>query len=456
MRLRNVELVKMYEQVLVLEYSEGFLKQQIKRLLPQAGRGVSPESIKRYLQRFDQLKTHQGSRKNLIDKVNLALQQGKLPKNKRTGAFIAPMVDLDPEQAEAMKNNPNLSDQERKTLSDYYKELQRIQKLQNNPIEVTFYSWKDLEAIVDQFPDPYERAALKSAGVEGAAKLIYDKNNLEIYFGATKNECFILKNVIIKRMKELGEPNPEYSFCISKDPTQGANYFMRYRSGSMGYDTKKSVYFVLDTDRKYEDKLHFIVIHVAENEREGGKKYMVTSSRNDGDIWMTWDQITNLQPKLKGLENLFEFVPLSDDEQIEIMIDEKGSPDDFKTYTSFRVKKAFIEAGKKIYSEDYKDLDDFLQNIYIKQRLLESTNEKDPERALKKILSPFANSTSEQYKIKMQNAIDESNKREVSDDEFIDLITQDEVLRQSKGSTFNLYRKGVGLNLDRVMQSLPD
>ena len=447
----------MYEQVLVLEYSEGFLKQQIKRLLPQAGRGVTPESIKRYLQRFDQLKTHPGSKKNLVDKVNLALQQGRLAPGERTGAYIAPSEDLTTgavAEMEQLRKSSQLSPEDERKLKTYYDEIKRISKLEKNPIEVSFYSWKDLEAIVDQFPDPTEKAALKSAGVEGAAKLIYDKNNLEIYFGATKNECFILKNVIIKRMKELGTKNPDYSFCISKDPTQGSNYFMRYRSGAMGHKIKKSVYFVLDKDRPYEDKKHFIVIHVLEKKTEGDKNYMVTSARNDGDPLMNWNQVVETQPKLKGLEHLFKFVPLTDDEQIEIMLDEKGSPEDFKNYTSFRVRKAYIESGKKVYKEDFFKLDSFLQDLYIKQRVLESTNEQNAERALKKIMMPFADSSREAYTKSMQNAIEEDKKRSISDDEFIDLLISDKELKELKGSIFNMYRKAVGINLERTLAAL--
>lgn len=449
MNIKN--LIPLYESVLTNEsYNEDFYKKQIARLKSQAGHYVTPEQIRKKIKRFGDLKSNFRTANQLEKKIKDALAQGRKPENQRQGAFIAPETKyrLEPDELETIKNaDPKqLSPEALRAYKQYQAELQRIDQIDKRPLEVRNFNWNDLEAIVDQFPDPEEKQALKkasqSAGGIGSAKMIYDQNNLQVYFGADGNECFLIKVNAMKRRGIRVDPNT-YKWCISADPTGSGNLHLKYRFGQYGASVAKSSYFVYDEDKPTEDKWHFFVIHVGESTPSGAKgPYMVTSALNDGDPWWSWEQVEQIQPKLKGLQDLFQFVPLSEEEQIIQTTAGDANANTFKTFTSYRVKRVYIKLGKKVYAEDYVKLDPVLQHLYINTR---SPNAEDPDKTamLRKLLLLFQDSRhKEDMSERISKATDIGRKTGPNDLSFIDALTDDPAMKQSKDpQTFKRWRQ---------------
>ena len=449
-------LVPLYEQV-ILEYSEGFIKQQIARLKPQAGPYVTDQSIRNRLVRFDQLKTG-ASRATLVQYVNDAIANGTIAPD--TGR-------MSPDELEMLKSaDPKeIEPAQRIALTRYLKDAERIEKLKKNPIEIAFYNWKDIEAIVDQFPDPAEKKALKQAAQSGStgAALIYNQNNLEIYLPADGKQAFLLKSSIIKRRSDpnnpnaakpgegRGEPARWYHWCIAANPDGASNLWDNYRFGKYGSDTSKSPYFVYDEDKPFSDKWHFMVIQVGQKAPQGRGKYFVTSALNDGDRLMDWNEVIQLQPKLQGLENLFQFIPYTQEEELKIATADARA-DDFKNFKNYDAKRAYIMSGKKIYAEDYLKLDKILQHLYINVRV---PNQEDPNKGamLRKLMLPFQNSDGQRDmtdKITKAKEIGKTTPKD--DDSYLEVLVDNPVMKQTKAEqTYKRWRqliidviKGIG------------
>ena len=127
MKSRDVELSIIYEQVILQEYSEGLINQQVQRLASQAG-AVDPKLIKQYVQRFDQLKTG-----NARDK------------------FLAVV-------------NKNI-------------EMRRIAP-KNNPLEINSYSWEELQELMDSFSLIYPSRAGRKENLRQMRAFARDFTNL--------------------------------------------------------------------------------------------------------------------------------------------------------------------------------------------------------------------------------------------------------------------------------------
>lgn len=466
----NSNLVSLYESMLFEAYNEDFYKKQIARLKPQAGAYVTPEMIRAKIRRFADLKGNFRTANQVSQLVKNAVEQGRKPSSEREGAVIAPYVPLlSQEKLDQIKNvDPDkvqfLSPSLRVAHKKYTDELKRINLLEKIPHEIRYYTWNDLEAIVDQFPDPGEKEALKKVAATGSgAQLIYDKDKLKIFFGADGNECYILKKYI---SKERGLDPSTYKWCISADPTQSKNYHSRYRFGDYGHRVEKSSYFIYDEERPVTDPWHFFVIHVASSPVEVTRSdekspYMVTDSNNAGDVWMTWEEILKLQPKLKGHENLIQFIPLNEDEKIQQVIAGEANADSFKNYSSFKVKRAYIKQSpdNKIYKKDYLKLDPVLQHLYINMR---TPVGEDAEQfdMLAKLMTMFEDSDN---KTDMMDVIDKSRDemRKSVDDEsnlkWLDILSSNPTVDASKESqTVKRYKnliRDVALGVGRAMEA---
>lgn len=459
-------LTLLYENMLLEAYNEDFYRKQIARLKPQAGAYVTPEQIRAKIKRFADLKSNWRTANQIDKMVKSAIDQGRKPPQEREGAVIAPDVTFlsqeklkELQSVDPQKVPPRL----RMAYKKYTDELKRISLLERVPLELRYYNWNDLESIVDQFPDPTEKETLKKVAATGSgAKLVYDKNKLKIFLGADGNECYILKKYIAAERKE--DPSI-YRWCISADPTQSKNYHSRYRFGEYGHKTEKSSYFIYDEEKPVTDPWHFFVIHVAAEPveaRSGGKtKYMVTDSNNAGDIWMTWKEILKIQPKLKGLEDVIQFVPLSEEEKIQQVIAGDASAETFKNYSSFKVKRAYIKQSpdNKIYKKDYLKLDPVLQHLYVNMR---TPVGEDAEQfdMLAKLMTMFEDSDN---KTDMMDVIDKSREemRKSIDDEtnlkWLDILSSNPTIEASKeAQTVKRYKnliKDVALGVGRAMEA---
>lgn len=399
-------LENLYSNIILNEYSEGFLRQQIKRLKPQAGVYVSEDAIRQMLQRFDQLKTSQNTASRIKELVQQHVESGDIKADER---------------------NP--------------KDIKRFENLKKQPFQVEYYNWRDLETIVHQFRDPGETAALKSSDtVKGdtGAEEIYNnpEDGLHVYFGKDPNACIIFKKFLLQQK----DAPRDYTWCISN--RRESNLFYRYRFGS--YSSKKaSVYFVYDETKPTSDKWHVFVVHVKE-----GNEYMVTSALNDGDRMLSWDEILKIQPKLKGLEKLFVFRPLTEDEQLYQVTMDAG-PNDFTGYTSYNVKRAYIETGKKIKKEDYLNLPAELQHAYINVRA-PGAEDLDGNTRLRKLLMIFHDQDQNEINQRFARA-SEAGEQGASETEWEQILFDDPTMKKSKRSqTYKYWTKLIDDTLNNL------
>lgn len=435
---------------LILElYNKEFYAKQTRRLKPQAGPYITPEQIAHKIKIFGILKQNPRFAKQITVKVKEAINQGRKPEKNRQGVSIVPSLPAltSQEKLKTILSKKTLTPPERKIKQQYESEIKRIQALDKFPLEIRNYNWNDIEAIVDQFPDPTEKERLKqveTSTTSNANTLIYDENDLQIFYGATPDQCYIINKKI-----QIQTKNPAiYRWCISQDPTGAKNYFSRYRFGDYGSKTK-SMYFVNDKKRPLKDDWHCMVIQVAESsgkEKDKDAKYLVTDSTNaHGDHWMTWKQILKIQPKLENLEKLFVYHPLTEDEQMQQAIGQ-GNADTFKTYTSFKVKRAYISLGpkNKIYKEDYVELDPVLQYIYINVR---TPNQEDENTfgMLQKLMLLFQDSNTKKDMIDLIEKASEVG-RQTEDNPYdytwLDILANNPTVKASKDSqVYKRYRQ---------------
>lgn len=439
---------------LILElYNKEFYAKQIKRLKSQAGPYITPDQIAHKIKIFGLIKQNPNKAKQINDKVRDAIAQGRKPEKDREGVVIAPYLPslTSQEKLKLVLSKKTLSPAERKLKQQYESELKRIKALNDFPLEIRNYNWNDIEAIVDQFPDPTEKERLKQVATSTTSSvnnLIYDKDDLQIFFGATADQCYIINKKIQTQTKRKNI----YKWCISQDPTGASNYFSRYRFGDYG-SVSKSMYFVNDITRPLDDDWHCMVIQVAESSVKSGNKeakYLVTDSTNEhGDHWMPWEEILKIQPKLKNLKHLFVYQPLTEEEQMQQAVS-GGNADTFKTYTSFKVKKAYIGLGpkNKIYKEDYLKLDPVLQYIYINVR---TPNQEDENQfgMLQKLMLLFQDSNTKKDMmdlIEKASEIGKQTEEDPYDYTWLDVLANNPTVKASKDS--QVYKRYKQLILD--------
>lgn len=197
--------------------------------------------------------------------------------------------------------------------------------------DITRLTFAQVEQLID---DAETKTQLK-----GTAKpaRVFDQNDDLIY---NKNNLVILKGDIREKCIQYGSG---YSWCISR--RDASNMFYSYRMRM----NEPMFYFVFDKDKPKEDIYHAIVIYV---DNQG--IFKVATSNNPGDVQMTWDQIIQKQPKLRGLESLFVHQALTADEKADYT--KYGSQVDSDTYENFSLKEKYkyIQFGHEL-SDDQQD-----------------------------------------------------------------------------------------------------
>ena len=116
-------------------------------------------------------------------------------------------------------------------------------------------------------------------------EIVYAKNGLTIKKAHTEGRCV-----------EYGDG---YSWCISR---KVGSLFNSYRSKP----TEPVFYFVYDEKRPKEDNLHHVVIHVTKDQ-----EFVLTDADNRFDRDVTWEELVQTMPKLKGLKDIFQPFPIS-------------------------------------------------------------------------------------------------------------------------------------------------
>lgn len=183
-----------------------------------------------------------------------------------------------------------------------------------------YVQFADLERIVSHVlamrpqkkKKPESESANEEIHVDG--REIYNDDTLEINVAYEPTACIRYK----------GE-HFDYSWCVSRKLDQG-NMYYTYRYG----DEQRTFYFVKNKKRlerefainpprfkdQIKDKYHFFVLQVLKganiNDPNNRMNYRVTSSKNDGDMLMSWNEIVdNVEPLLAGKQSLFEYINLN-------------------------------------------------------------------------------------------------------------------------------------------------
>jgi hypothetical protein len=208
--------------------------------------------------------------------------------------------------------------------------INRFKDIQNSPNvtekDITKYSWKDLETVVDaNQPKRIKAGKINDAEPEKDSNLIYNENGLRIYQANTKKACIKYGN--------------GYSFCIAARGDDNMFNDYRYRQNGTPYfifdDTKTSE---KDENDDFIDPAHVLVLfnYVKEIYRDQGEYvneyYTITDANNKGDEefesdpWnYPYDKIVKKYPKLKGLEHLFKHLPKDEREEKNYKIENKYS-----------------------------------------------------------------------------------------------------------------------------------
>ena len=178
---------------------------------------------------------------------------------------------------------------------------------------------------------------------------LYNKNNLTIMKGDLREKCITY--------------GQGYSWCISRKDAQNMFYSYRMRMNEPMF------YFVFDKDRPKTDIWHAVVIYI---NNQG--IFNVATANNPGDVEMTWDQITQKQPKLNGLQNLFKHKPLSSDERSDY--DKYKNSVTYETYNNFSLeeKYKYFNFGNVLTDRQQDLTPDDLIGVYAKLMPTEITN----------------------------------------------------------------------------------
>lgn len=236
--------------------------------------------------------------------------------------------------------NPDLEDEK----INYY--LDRWDKYAKNfdpkYRDITRLSYEQVQRLID---DAATKAELKGGGerrdVNPDEDLIHNKNNLVIHKGDMKEKCIA-----------YGEG---YSWCISRK--DASNMFYSYRMKA----NEPVFYFVFDKDKTEKDIWHKVVIYVDTN-----GVFNVATSDNPGDKTMTWEEIEQKQPKLRGLKSLFKSQPLSPGERADY--EKYGKIVDDEDYNEFSLtdKYKYIRFGHQLTPTQQDDTPDELIPVYAK------------------------------------------------------------------------------------------
>ena len=232
-----------------------------------------------------------------------------------------------------------------------------------------YKDWTSFELFVDYVTNQTQSTGEKlSDNLEVTdGKPLFEKNGLEVYYADTPRACIKYKG------------NVDYSWCIARADSSNMFYTYRFR------DNQPAFYFVKDVEEtkkefssnekfngKFKNKWHFFVIQVlkdAKIDNTNEKSYIVTSAINDGETQVSWSEIVNIQPKLKGLQNEFLPKPLSSEEKAKVDKYKDGITSQEFATLPYEEKERFLDIypsiKKPISDEIFDGMPDDLKKKYI-------------------------------------------------------------------------------------------
>ena len=292
----------------------------------------------------------------------------------------------DDEKKKWSKSNPNLEPSLIDTYIKWFDELRKSKPTAAITINIDgvptghdrfdiskYKDWTSFESFVDAVRAQIPMGCGKfTTQLEIDGKPLFEKNGLEVYYADTPRACIKYKG------------NVPYSWCIARHDS--SNMFYTYRMKNH----QPAFYFVKDVEEtkkelgiwslvkatfsgKFKNPYHFFVIQVlkdAKIDNTNEKSYIVTSANNDGDKQMSWNEIVNIQPKLKGLQKEFLPKPLSSEEQAKVNKYKNGITSQEFATLPYEEKERFLDIypsiGKPISDEIFEVMPDkLMKNKYI-------------------------------------------------------------------------------------------
>jgi len=245
------------------------------------------------------------------------------------------------------EENENLTDEQ----ISYY--IQRFDQLKSSPKvvqkDILKYSFQDLEKLVDSFPTKTktQKSSTSNDVQFSDGELIYNKAPLQLFHGDSPKQCIKIKGDF------------PASWCIAR--TSG-NMYHNYRFGN----AEPSFYFVKNLERLNkikelkDDPYCFFVVQI---NNQG--KYIVTSSLNDGDKELTWEQLLHIEPLLNGTQSLFVQKELDDDNKYDYRRFRDGISDEEYEKLSFDKKKKYISIYGGLTYNQFINTPNEIKNDYI-------------------------------------------------------------------------------------------
>ena len=216
-----------------------------------------------------------------------------------------------------------------------------VPKAQRNDI-TAYRDFHDLERVVDYIKGQKQIEPTQASTSE--ATPIYQDNNLSVYKGTTPQECINIRG---------GYP---YTWCVAAQGSNNMYNTYRYK------ENEPTFYFVKSNNIPVEDKYHFFVIQV-----DNQNNYIVTSSKNDGDKTMSWSEISKINPALTKLQSLFKNIPLTPKERENYNKFKRGLNENSFAQLSYEDKKMYLDTvgHQALSAGQFKSLPDDLKSHYI-------------------------------------------------------------------------------------------
>jgi len=235
-----------------------------------------------------------------------------------------------------------------------------------------YANFRDLEVFVDYVGGKHAvKTNLKTNDIIVDGKPIYNNNGIEVYYADSPRACIKYKG------------NIPYSWCVARSDSSNMFYTYRFKPYEPAF------YFIKDVNAtkkelgvwnmaknvfkgQFNNKYHFFVIQVPKNlniDDEEQKQYIVSSANNDGDTQMSWEDIININPKLKDIKEVLEPKPFSKEERESHEKFKNGINDREFKKLSYEDKRTYLDIyptiNRPISTSQFMDLPDDLKNLYL-------------------------------------------------------------------------------------------
>lgn len=230
-------------------------------------------------------------------------------------------------------------------------------KIPFNTKPLMLMTFDEFEHIVDALPVDEEDETKVGIDLDDI-KTIYEDDELLVFLPTIKNECI--------RIRKKYAPNS--SWCTSWD--RAGNYYYNYR-----LKQNLTLYYVIDLTQPANYRTHPNHAGVVLVDRYGDKRLAdaTNSGRWSGGQTVSWNEITEKFPLLKGKEDLFKPLPISDEDREHMNRIESASvrQDAIKELGSESEAELWLElvgpdlSSRSGGSEIYKNLTPELKKKYI-------------------------------------------------------------------------------------------